>query len=162
MIEQHQKILSNIFITLILTSFFGGCAWREIAQFTPPLVSLTHLSPGYESDGHQNFLIGLRIQNPNAVALPIKGMYYSIDINGQSFASGTLNQQINIGAFSTTELEIPISLNIINSIRIATNLLLTSPDAINYSLTGTIGVDIYGMDPVSIEESGTIELRNNK
>lgn len=82
--------------TLLLIS---GCATLNIEQ---PKVSVTRLAPASSGSSLGTlFEIDLKIANPNGVALPIKGMSYSLAINGAELLFGTSNQIPTIPAYGS-------------------------------------------------------------
>ena len=46
----------------------------------------------------QNYVVQLRIKNPNSFSLPIAGLNYRLGISDQEFANGTSNEAITIPA----------------------------------------------------------------
>lgn len=69
----------------------SACATMQ-ERFEAPKVTITSLSLDRVTLLEQRYRMGLRIQNPNDMALSIAGMAYRFNVNGRELASGVSDQ----------------------------------------------------------------------
>jgi LEA14-like dessication related protein len=94
----------RLMAVLVAAAALAGCA--SIAPRMEPLsVSLADIQPGQISLLEQEYLIKVRVQNPNDVEVPVRGLSYQIDVNGKPFAKGVSRQDARVPAFGDTVLE---------------------------------------------------------
>lgn len=78
-----------------LILLLAGCA--TLAGITEkPRVSLKGLEPLEIGLFEQRFLLQLRVENPNTVAIPIQGLSFEVELNGQPFATGLSDKAITL------------------------------------------------------------------
>ena len=119
--------------TLSACSFFGG---YEDA----PRVSLVSIKPLEMGLMEQRYALQLRIMNPNDATIPMKGLSYSIDINGHEFAYGVSRQPVSIPAFSEALLDVEVVSNLLNVMRQFQQMSDEKSDSLSYRLSGKISL----------------------
>ncbi|ABD80836.1 LEA type 2 family protein [Saccharophagus degradans] len=134
--------------TLLLIS---GCATLNIEQ---PKVSVTRLAPASSGSSLGTlFEIDLKIANPNGVALPIKGMSYSLAINGAELLFGTSNQIPTIPAYGSETVTLQVEANLLSAPKLF--LALNKSKTLDYTFKTKI--DLSGPLPtINVVESGTL------
>ena len=68
---------------VLLSACAGGSSRME-----PLSVTLSDIQPGEMGLLEQEYLIKIRVQNPNNVEIPVSGLSYRIELNGKYFAKG--------------------------------------------------------------------------
>lgn len=118
-------------------------------------VKLTGLSlTGLDLD----FKIG--IQNPNSVAIKLAGFDYELLIENNSFLKGNQNDEVNIEANGSSQVEIPVSLTfkqLYNSFK-----ALTDADSIKYTLKSGLSFDLPVLGKTRIPVQTTQRVPNVK
>ena len=77
----------------------AGCA-ALISKPEPPTVKLAGISLTQANLLEQTFILKLQLSNPNDYALPIRGLRYQLEVNGQEFAhGGNLDEVTAAGVF---------------------------------------------------------------
>ena len=120
-------------LTLSACSLFGG--YQE-----PPRVSLVSIKPLEMGLLEQRYGLQLRIMNPNDDAIPMKGLNYSIDINGHEFAYGVSRQPVTIPPYSEALLDVEVVSNLLGVMRQLQNMGGEERDSLNYRLSGKISL----------------------
>lgn len=89
---------------LLLTACAGVGSMVE-----KPRVSLA----GIEIEGlglfEQRFLVSLRITNPNDVSVTVEGVDFSLDLNGEHFASGMSREEVTLPRLGETEVKLKVT-----------------------------------------------------
>lgn len=93
-----------------------GCAHLGL-NYDKPKVAVNSLRVLEPQGLNQRFHIGLTLSNPNAVALPIEGMSYSLKVNGFELLQGVTNEIPKIAAFDETEIGLEASTDLVGALR---------------------------------------------
>ncbi len=121
-------------VTLTACSTFGGT--RETPQ-----VSLVSIQPIEMGLLEQRYGLQLRIMNPNDDAIPVKGLSYSIEINGHEFAYGVSRQPVSIPAFSEALLDVEVVSNLLNVMQQVQKMSGETGGSLHYRLRGKISLE---------------------
>ena len=140
-------------------AFAGGCAGTA-ALVSPPEVSLSRVEVTELDFSRQVFRLGFDVYNPNPFPLPVTGVRYGIDLDGDRFASGETASGFTVPALGDSAFAISVELDLLRS---APRLLYTIRDAtrreIPYGLEGSLAVDIPAARPLRFAATGEIRLR---
>ena len=105
----------------------------------------------------QNFLVQLKVENPNDRELPIKGIEYQLFLQGDSFAEGTNSRPFTVPANGETEFYMTVRTNFVSSIgRLLTRL--NGKTTVEYILEGKVRLDAGMIRTLPFQESGTVDL----
>ncbi len=141
----------------VLTLGLLLAACNPMEKLATPKVRLVDIkfleSRGFE----QRFLVGLMVENPNKVALPVEGLDYKIAINGQDVFRGLRGEIPTIAARGETYIEIPVSANLVSAAGVLASLLTDTRPALDYDLDANF--DLKGVLPdFHIRERGQVNL----
>ena len=145
------------FRKLLMLGFFvflgTGCSTLT-PDFETPSVGVTTFKP-ITSDGIvPKFEIGLRVVNPNATQLNLRGMSYKILLNDFEVVEGAVNDLPVVPAYGEAEFKVIATVGLIESIRFVTDLLQKTSGQVAYHLKTKL--DVGAMVPaIRIEKSGS-------
>ncbi len=124
----------------IILSFLllAGCSSLGGIKLEKPNVTLAGLSVAQMDLFEQRYLVKLRIQNPNDVALPIKGMNFNLDINDKQFARGVTSKAVSIPALGEGVVEVEVVSSIMRIMDQLRALEAGRLEGLNYALTGNL------------------------
>jgi LEA14-like dessication related protein len=105
---------------------------------------------------HQELKVRLRVQNPNDRALPIKGLAYQLDVDGQDFAHGVSGESFVVPARGEAEFDMSVSANTASML---VRVLGQGGDSLDYRLTGKIALSAGLWRSLSFDEHGTFKWR---
>ncbi len=91
-----------IAITLVL----AGCSGLPRYGMEPLSVTLADVRPSQLGLLEQEFLMKIRVQNPNAMDLPLRGVAFDVELNGMHFAKGVSRQEGVVPAFGDVVLDV--------------------------------------------------------
>lgn len=103
----------------------------------------------------QRFLLRLRVQNPNDVALPVRGLTFDVELNGQPFASGLSDRAVVVPRFGEAVLEVKATSNLSGVLRQLRELRRSGRERVDYRIFGRIALD--GMGSLPFERKGEID-----
>ena len=135
------------------------------------LTACATLSPDYEeptvtlnsfralpSEGMApSFEIGLRILNPNAQALDLQGIVYTISLNGYELVKGVGKDFPAIEGYSESDVKLTAAANLLAGMRFVHNMMQSNDGAFDYEFKAKL--DLGGLYPsIKIRETGNINL----
>ena len=152
-----QKVkLCSLLTMLILLS---ACAswWHSYEQ---PQINITSFSLAPDGSGvAPRFLIGLQVINPNRRALPLQGMSYSVEVDGNRVLSGVKPDLPRIEGYSSADIVIEASPDLLGSARLLNQLLSGQQQTLDYLFKARF--DVGALLPyVTIEERGEFGLQS--
>jgi LEA14-like dessication related protein len=106
----------------------------------------------------QRFGVDLRVQNPNDVALPVKGLSLTLDIQGEEFARGVSAERFAVPAFGESEFTMQVSTNLVRSATRLGDLLSQGTDEVAYRVDGKVSIDLPFMGSVPFDAEGKVRL----
>jgi LEA14-like dessication related protein len=143
--------------TLICIAVLLLTACNPLAKLQPPSVQLSNVQVLERNGFEQNFLLKLKVSNPNKIRLPISGLQYQVRLNGFDLFSGNALNLPDINAFSDTYIELPVSANLISAGTLLATLLVSDHPKINYQLN--VNFDLTGVLPdFRVQEKGMVDL----
>jgi len=145
------KRLAVVLLSLLLTA----CA--SVGDVTPPTIQLSNMrlvSAGLLS---QELLLQVRIGNPNDFDIPLKGLSFTLDVNGESFAEGLSNETVTVPRLGFATMSVSGSTSTLNLFRQL--MALGNSDRIAYRLHGRAYVDgVTGSTPYPFDRRGELTL----
>ena len=135
----------------------AGCAALQPKLETPTVaVNSVKVLPGQGLN--MRFLIGLHVQNPNAIPLPIHGVNYTVALSGQQVVSGNSQNQPTIPAHGEQDVEIEAVADLMNGLSLA-NALLSNPlqQEVPYAVKASVDVGAF-LPNIPVWKNGTVNL----
>lgn len=140
---------------LLVLYFAAGCAGLT-ASWTAPEVALLGAQPKLLGLDRQSFLVTLGVTNPNDRALPIKGLSYRVQVEGQDLAEGSSALARLIPAGATEQVDVEVGSNLLGLMPSLPQLLLTKAE-LAWTVSGIAYVEVAGVRlPLPYRHSGTI------
>jgi LEA14-like dessication related protein len=103
------------------------------------------------------FEIGLRILNPNAAALELQGIVYTVSVQGFELVKGVGRDFPLIEGYSEEEITLSASANLLTGIRFFGDMMTNQQQSLTYDFEARL--DIGGLfSSVEVSESGSIDL----
>jgi len=146
---------------LLLMTFLVACAGLS-PNYEKPQVNVTSFALAPDSSGiAPRFNIGLQVINPNRTALPLDGMSYSVEVEGNKILSGAEPNLPRIEGYSSADIVIQASPDLLGSARLLNQLLSGQRNQLNYLFKARLDVGTL-MPYINIEEKGSFSLTNAK
>ena len=146
-------------LTLVFSALFlGACATID-RNYEKPKVGVVGINKSETDTAALQFTVQLRIVNPNADTLELKGLYYELSLDGIDVVNGTANNIPPIEGYSETIVSVSSAASLINSVRLATKLIDNTGNELPYELRAKLGTSSKWMPATTVTESGMIPLR---
>lgn len=135
-----------------------GCVGRWRGALENPTVSLESFRMLPTEGVSPRFLIGLRVINPNPVAIDLRGLSYDVEIEGQKLLSGVAGNLARIPPYAESEIELQAGLSLVGGLRLLNDLLSdASRDTLAYVFRARL--DVAGLaSRLTLEEAGQLSL----
>ena len=144
---------ASLFAWLLILS---GCASLSV-PFDAPDVKLVSVKLLPSDSMEQRLAIGLRIDNPNAMALNLVGMKYSLRLDGYDLISGVSNDIPAIESYSGTSVEVVATVDWINGLRLLQWLIAHPDSSVRYELDAKLDPGLL-LPAFHVTERGMIDL----
>jgi LEA14-like dessication related protein len=138
-------------------ALLGGCALAP--KLTTPRLTIV----GVKLEGSdllaQRLKVRVHVQNPNDRTLPVKGIDYTLDVDGQPFASGESAGSFVVPALGEAEFDMNVTTNMAGTLL---RLLTSSSEArasVPYRLSGKIALSQGWLQSIPFEQHGTFSLQ---
>ena len=125
--------------TVVLLLLLAGCAGMGVRS-EPPRVTLVNLEPVSVTLWEQKYRIQLRVQNPNPEPLAIRGMHYSLALNGKDFMDGVRGQAVVVPAFSDQVVDTEGVTSLFGYLRQIQALQQGELESLRYRVSGRISL----------------------
>jgi LEA14-like dessication related protein len=105
---------------------------------------------------HQELRVRLRVQNPNDRALPVEGIIYELDVEGQELAHGVSGDSFVVPALGDAEFDMSVSANMAN---LLFKLLNRSTTQVEYRIYGKISLSAGLLRSIKFDDHGTFKFQ---
>lgn len=126
------------------------------ADPVPPQVRVVDLRMLESSVFEQRFEIDLRIGNPNDFDLPLDGLTFDLEVNGEDFARGFSNQRVTVPRLGEERLTVTASTTLIELVR--QMQLLAERGDLSYRISGIAYLESFARRNAPYETEGTFRL----
>ncbi|MGH8433898.1 MAG: LEA type 2 family protein [Pseudomonas sp.] len=152
---QMIKIIS-LLMFFGLFSGLAGCSTWLTGDFTDPDVRLIKVDVIKAKLLEQQFVLRFRIDNPNSVSLPVRGLDYSVYLNDLKLAEGESDVWFTVPANGHQVFEVPVRTNLWRHLKPIVKLLDHPDQPIRYRLQGEVKTGLLFGRSVHLKRNGEI------
>ncbi len=149
-----MKIFGAVLFAISLLLAAAGCATHE--DVIPLRVNLVNIMPAPSGVFEQRFLVDLRVSNLNDFDIPLDGVSFEMDVNGDYFATGLSNRKVQVPRLGTAIVTVETTANSLDMIRQILNAVRVG--TVEYSVKGTAIVRQAGSRMVPFRQRGKLNL----
>lgn len=149
------RILS-LLLTLGLLVSLGGCSSWLTDDFRDPEVRLLKVDVVKAKLLEQKFVLRFRIDNPNDISLPIRGLNYNVKLNGVLLAEGQSDKSFTVPARGHQIFDVPVRTNLWRHLKRIVNSLEDPDEPISYQLQGEVKTGLMFGRSVHLQRNGEI------
>jgi len=151
-----NRVVARLMVVVALLAAGSSCsAFRP--ELEAPRLALMSVAMTSADIFNQQFRVRVNVQNPNKQDLKIKGLDYTLFLEGDGFAEGVLNKPFTIPAEGDTDFDMTVKTNFVSGIgRLLSRL--NGRTQVNYNLQGKLLTDIRFLKKIPFEETGTVNL----
>lgn len=149
-----MTFFKNWLVTIAVSFLILGCA--SVDDVVPPKVNLVNIVPIGAGPFEQRFRVDLRVSNPNDFDIPLNGLSFDIDVNGDYFATGLSNQEVLIPRLDSAVVSAEATASSIDLFRHILGVVRAG--AVEYQIKGSALVAGLGTRTVPFEREGKLNL----
>ena len=134
----------------------SGCGTMG-PKLAVPELSIVQVSMTSADIFNQQFVVRLRVENPNDLELPVKKIDYELFLEGDAFAEGTITRPFVVPALGETDFDMTVRTNFVSGLgRLMSRL--GGRTKVNYVFEGKMFTDVGSIKKIPFQETGTVEL----
>ncbi len=150
----HSKNSGPFLILFCLWVCLGAGCTSLRPDFETPSVVITSFKPLTSQGLTPRFEIGMRVVNPNATQLSLRGISYKVFLHDYEVVAGAANELPIVPAYGESEFKVIATLGLIEGIRFVNELLRNTSGQVDYRIQTKL--DIGAMDPaIRIDQTGS-------
>jgi len=142
---------------LLLTLGLVGCAGFG-TKLETPRVAFVGLKALEANLFEQKLEVRLRVQNPNSIELPVKGLNVDVELAGEHFAHGVSAREFTVPANGEAEFDIIVMANAATALIRILSSDRKSRDAVEYRLKGKLSTRLGMLRSIPFDETGTLPI----
>ena len=141
---------------VLAAALLVGCAL--VPKLEPPQLSIVDVQILSSDLWSQRLKVRVHVQNPNDRTLPVKGLYYTIEIEGEQFATGESAASFVVPARGEAEFDMNVTTNLAGAL---IKLLAQGPNVLTqvpYRLSGKVTLSEGLLRSIPFDQRGTFKL----
>ncbi|MEO1247528.1 MAG: LEA type 2 family protein [Pseudomonadota bacterium] len=153
-----MRAISRCLLVVLVLSTLTGCAGLR-PGFEPPTVNVQGFRAVPSERGMPAFEIDLAVANPNADALKLAGIAYTVSLDGDEVVTGVGNKLPEIPAYGAETFTVTAQLDLLAGAQFVSSLLRRNTDRFDYEFEAKL--DPGPLIPsIRVRDTGTVSLDN--
>lgn len=145
---------------LVASLALSGCS-LFMPKLQTPKLSVVNVQIVKGSLWQQQLRVRMHVDNPNSRTLPIKGLTYVLEVNGQEFAHGESAASFVVPALGEAEFDMNVTANLAGTlITMLGHGSDTLGQSVVYHLSGKVSLSEGLLRSIPFDEHGTFKLQN--
>lgn len=147
----------RVVLLIALAVVLQGCGGLR-PGYESPTVTISSFKAIPSEAGLPAFEIGLRVVNPNIKPLELRGVAYTISIEGHDIIKGVGNDLPVIDGYGEGEFKLTASANLFAGIRLITDLMRSDKNTFRYEFAAKLDVGAF-LPAIRVTDANEISLR---
>ncbi len=143
-------------LLVVTAATLAGCAGLRPGYETPT-VTISSFKAIPSEGGLPAFEIGLRVINPNIEPLELRGVAYTISLEGHELIKGVANDLPVIDGYGEGEFKLTASANLFAGIRLISDLMRSDRNTFRYEFEAKLDVGAF-RPAIRVTDSDEISL----
>ena len=143
-------------VPLLLVAILGACALAPKLQ--APQLSIVDVQLVSADLWQQRLKVRMHVANPNDRTLPIKGIEYTLEVDGQQFATGQSAASFVVPALGEAEFDMNVTTNLAGTLIHFLGRSQNAPAALDYHLVGKVALSEGWMRSLPFDQRGSFKL----
>ncbi len=146
---------------ILILSILSSCATLQ-SGYEKPVVTISSFGVIPTKSVLPQFRIGLHIINPNRTAITLKGISYTLSIEGHKILTGVSNKLPQIEAYGEGDVNLNASVDLFSSIRFFTDLMSNQKkNKLSYRFDGKLDAGtLYPL--IRVKKQGILSLNQSE
>jgi LEA14-like dessication related protein len=135
----------------------GGCA----PHFERPDVAVVGVELKSLQLLEQQFVVRVRVKNPNALSIPLEGLSYKLSLNGEDFAHGDSDESVTVPAHGEATVGLPVTTSLHSGVPKLLQQFAQGNRSVDYHVVGNVRTGVPLHRNLPFDTQGTIALPRN-
>jgi LEA14-like dessication related protein len=135
----------------------AGCG--ALPKLEAPKLSVISMKVQSADIFSQRLQVRMRVLNPNARELPIKGIEYRIEVNDAELAQGLTDTPFVVPAMGEAEFDVQVTANLATALAKFLSRRGGSADTLDYRLIGSVALSSGFLRRIPFDERGSVKLK---
>jgi LEA14-like dessication related protein len=148
--------LFRLIAVVVAVTALAGCA--STLKLEAPQLSVISMKVQSADIFSQRMLVRMRVLNPNARELPVKGISYRIEVNDAELAQGLTDTAFVAPAIREAEFDVQVTANLATAL----SQILSrkgSSETLDYRLVGSVALSSGFLRRIPFDERGSVKLK---
>jgi LEA14-like dessication related protein len=144
--------------SVLVAVLLGGCA-ALAPKIESPQLSLLGIQMMSTDMFAQKFRVRVKVENPNDLELPVRGLDYKIILMGDSFADGASTDRFVVPAKGEAEFDMVVTTNFVSSLgRLISRVQGGKLENLDYEIAGEVLLDKGFVKKVPFNHHGQVDI----
>jgi len=144
-------------LILVAAAGLGACALTPKLQ--APQLTIVEVQVVSADLWQQRLRVRMHVENPNDRTMPIRGIEYALEVDGQQFATGVSAASFVIPALGEAEFDMNVSTNLAGTLIRFLARGHNAPAALDYHLTGKVSLSEGLLRSIPFDQRGSFKLQ---
>jgi LEA14-like dessication related protein len=145
-------------LVVLFAGLLGGCA-ALAPKIDPPQLSLLGIQMMSTDMFAQKFRVRVKVENPNDLELPVRGLDYKIILMGDSFADGVSTDRFVVPARGEAEFDMIVTTNFVSSLgRLVSRVQGGKLENLDYEIAGQVLLDKGFVKKIPFNHHGQVDV----
>ena len=158
---RRARRLTTVAWSLLLLlggAWLGGCA-ALVPKLETPQLSLLGIQMLSTDMFAQKFRVRVKVENPNDLELPVRGLDYKIILMGDSFADGVSSDRFVVPARGEAEFDMVVTTNFVSSLgRLISRVGGGKLENLDYEIAGQVLLDKALVKKIPFNHHGQVDI----
>lgn len=136
----------------------GGCAGLGAAGLETPHVSVVGVRALEASLFEQRLQVRMRVQNPNALDIPVRGLEVDMELAEEPFAHGVSAREFTVPAHGEAEFDMIVTANAASALLRLATASREEREQVGYRMKGKLSTRLGVLRTIPFQETGTLPL----
>jgi LEA14-like dessication related protein len=157
-LRSPHRVTPSLFALLATLGLVAGCSTFAPKLETPQL-SLLGIQMMSTDMFAQKFRVRVKVENPNDIELPVRGLDYKIFLMGDSFAEGVSSDRFVVPAKGEAEFDMVVTTNFVSSLgRLISRVGGGKLENLDYEIAGDVMLDKGFVKKIPFNHHGTVDV----
>ncbi len=137
----------------ILLLSASGCSL--FTHWQTPTLSVVNIQIGHSDLWQQHLLVRMSVHNPNDRELPVQGLSYTLDVNGEEAAHGESGASFVVPALGDAEFDMNVTANAAATL---IRMFTRNSGSVQYRIRGKVELSAGMVRSVPFDQQGELQL----
>jgi LEA14-like dessication related protein len=136
------------------------CAGCTLApKFQTPQLSVVDVQMLGGDLWSQRLKVRVHVQNPNERPLPVRSLDYTLEVEGQTFATGASTEAFTVPALGESDFDMNVTTNLAGTMLKLLTRGASADNNVAYRLSGTLSLSAGLLRSIPFDQRGSFKLQ---